>query len=264
MVERIGWEGLPAVLRDAVEDHTGQVTASEIIAEGLNCSVALALTTEHGRLFLKGVRDADAEAVASLRQEERINETVGSVSPAVRHRVHGGGWSCLAFAYIEGRHADLSPGTKDLRAVAVALRRMQEFGGPSAPVPRLADRFTPYLLPGEAEHLSGNALLHTDTNPHNIVISRNGDAYLVDWARAATGPAWVDPACTAVRLMENGQEPTAARAWLAGFRSWRHADPESVDAFVNVTCRHWTATVGERGARPSNARFRHLLGSSDG
>ncbi|RLU85027.1 aminoglycoside phosphotransferase [Streptomyces griseocarneus] len=261
MIERVDWEALPAGLRGAVEEQAGRVTASEVVAEGLNCAAALVLTTDQGeRLFLKGVRDSDAKAVAALDCEARINGVVREVCPTVHHRFRTGGWFCLAFAFIDGRHADLGPGTGDLAAVAVALRRMQTFGAGSFPAPPLADQFTSYLLPGEAELLSGTALLHTDTNPHNIMIG-NGDgvAHVVDWAMPATGPAWVDPACTAVRLMECGQSPADALSWLGTFTSWRHADPKSVEAFVHVTCRHWTARVGERGAEPSNARFRHLL-----
>ncbi|WP_171168745.1 phosphotransferase [Streptomyces sp. I05A-00742] len=256
------WQWIsPAISRNAVEGRAGRVIASESIAEGLSCTTALALTTERsGRLFFKGAREADAEAVAALDWEARVNETVLGVSPAIRHRFRGGGWSCLAFAYIEGRHADLSPGTKDLAAVTSALRRMQGLSNPALPTPRLADRFARYLLPGEAEHLSGPALLHTDTNPHNIMVSRKGTAYVVDWARAATGPAWLDPAWTAVRLMECGRAPADALAWLDGFASWRHADSRSVETFVNVTCRWWTTVVGEQAARRSNARFRYLLG----
>ncbi|MFF4406916.1 phosphotransferase [Streptomyces sp. NPDC001404] len=264
MIERVDWEELPAKLRSTVEEHAGRVISSEIVAEGLNCAAALVLTTERsGRLFFKGVREADVEAVAALNCEARINGVVKDVCPTVRHRFQVGGWSCLAFTFIDGRHADLGPGTSDLAAVASALQRMQAFDGSAFPAPPFADRFTSYLLPGEAEFLGGTALLHTDTNPHNMLIdNHNGSACIVDWAMPATGPAWVDPACTAVRLMECGQEPADALAWLDGFTSWRNADPKAIQAFVDVTCRHWTAAMGERAAKPSNTRFRHLLGFS--
>ncbi|MCC3768768.1 phosphotransferase [Streptomyces sp. UNOC14_S4] len=262
MVERVGWEELPAALRGAVEARTGRVTASRTVVDGLNCVAALVLDTERsGRLFFKGVREADAKAVAALGWEARVNEAVRGVGPLLLHRFRDGGWSCLAFAHIDGRHVDLGPGSNDLAAVSDALRRMQTFSASGLPAPPLADRYAAHLLPGDAECLSGTSLLHTDTNPHNIMIG-NGDgvAYIVDWAMPATGPAWVDAACTAVRLMECGQSPADALTWLGGFASWRHADPESVEAFVHVTCRDWTATIGERDAAPSNARFRHLLG----
>lgn len=66
------------------------------------------------------------------------------------------------------------------------------------PAPPLADQFTSYLLPGEAELLRGTASLHTDTNPHNIMIGNGGVAHVVD------------PACAAVRLRERGRSPAAA------------------------------------------------------
>ncbi|MBC2874171.1 MULTISPECIES: phosphotransferase [Streptomyces] len=260
MIERVGWDALPAALHNTVEAHTGRVLASEIVADGLNCTVALVLTTERGgHLFLKGVRDDQAKAVAALDCEARVNSTVRSVSPAIQHSFRSAGWGCLAFTYVAGRHADLSPGTSDLPAVTRALERMQAFSGSAVPVPSLADRFASYLLPGEAELLTGSALLHTDTNPHNILIAdHDGAAYVVDWAMPVAGPAWVDPACTAVRLMESGCAPADALEWLNGFTSWRNADPKSVAIFVDVTCRRWTAKLGHAAQR-SNARYRHLL-----
>lgn len=269
MSERVQWEELPSELRDAVEARTGTVITSETVAEGLNCSVALVIhTRNNGALFLKGVRTSDAAGMVGLRCEEQINETVVGISPVIRHRFELGGWLCLAFIYVDGRHADLSPGTKDLTAVALTMGRMQQLnlddlqrsGRSAATAPQFADRFVKFLKPGEAAALKGTNLLHTDANPHNIMIGEHGgDAYVVDWAMPAIGPAWVDPAYTAVRLMECGQAPSDALGWLGGFTSWRQADPKAVEVFVNVTCRHWTATVGEKGAEPSNARFRHLL-----
>lgn len=261
MSQRVQWEELPSELRDAVEARTGPVAASENVAEGLNCSAALIIhTRDNGPLFLKGVRTSDVAGTAGLRCEEEVSETVAGISPAVRHRFELDGWFCLAFAYVDGRPADFSPGTADLAAITLAMGRMQDLQTPPFIMPQLSDRYAKFLHSGEADTLKGPHLLHTDVNPHNIVISHDsGKAYLVDWAMPAIGPAWVDPAYMATWFMSYGQAPSDALDWLGGFTSWRQADPKAVEVFVNVTCRHLTATVGEQDAERSNARFRHLL-----
>ncbi|MGW2514245.1 phosphotransferase [Streptomyces scopuliridis] len=261
MTERVPWDQLPAGIRTAIEDKTGTVTASTPVAQGLNCTTAQIITTlGNGRLFLKGVRDTDADGAAALRWEEHLNDTVGGISPTIRHAVHADGWYCLLFVYVDGRNADLSPHSPDLDALAFTIRRMHRLRTPDLPIPRLADRFAGYLMPGEAEALAGEHLLHTDTNPHNIVISnRGGTAYIVDWARATVGPAWVDAAYTTVRLMEYGHGPASALGWLRGIPSWRSADPKSVEALVSATCRQWAARVGQTSAAASNERFQQLV-----
>ncbi|MFE6780522.1 phosphotransferase [Streptomyces sp. NPDC057702] len=263
MTERVRWADLPAALRRVIEERTGRVVRTEEVPEGLNCSLALALDTRCGEsLFLKGVRMTSHADRAGLLREQQVNSLVSElgVGPGILHSFEYGGWHCLAFAYVRGAHADLGPGSRDLAAVASTLQRVQQAPPPRFPLPRLADRFAEHLLPGEAEALAGEHLLHTDTNPHNLLIEEaTGAAYVVDWAMPALGPAWVDAAYTAVRLMECGHTPRAARAWLAAFAAWRAAEPTAVEVLVNVVCRHWIATVGPRDAEPSNARFRSLL-----
>ncbi|MFI1013364.1 phosphotransferase [Streptomyces sp. NPDC020965] len=263
-MSRVDWEELPAELRQAIELRTGRVVSARSVTAGLNASAALIITTAgNGRLFLKGVRDDDVAGATALRWESLLNRTVRGVGPTIRHTYRAGGWFCLAFILIEGRHADMGPRSEDLGAIAFTLRQMQKLRAPQTPVPRFAQRFTAHLKPGEAEKLAGSHLLHTDTNPHNIMIGdHGGTAYVIDWAMPAVGPSWIDPAYTAVRLMECGQTPADALAWLSGFPHWRRADPRAVEAFVNVICRHWTETVGERGASASNERFRQLLNFS--
>jgi hypothetical protein len=260
MTERVPWEELPADLRDTIEARTGPVTGSQTVTSGFNCSTALVITTRnHGRLFLKGVRTTDAAGVAGLRCEERINGVVGGIGPTIRHRFETAGWLCLAFVHIDGRHIDYTPGTGDLEPLTRTVRRLQHVRTPRTPVPQLADRFAGYLKPGEADALYGKHLLHTDTNPHNILISTGRHAYIVDWAMPVLGPAWVDAAYTATWLMTFGQPPADALAWLSGIPAWHQADPRAVEAFVNVTCREFTISVGEQDSAASNDRVRYLL-----
>ncbi|MFI1017548.1 phosphotransferase [Streptomyces sp. NPDC020965] len=261
MTERIEWEELPVEFRDAVEARTGPVRASESVTSGFNCSLALDVRTRgSGRLFLKGVRTSDDAGMAGLLCEDRINRTVSGISPTVRHRFEAAGWLALAFIHIDGRHADYSPGAQDMGALTLTMRRMEGLRSPGFPIPQLWERFTAYLKPGEAEKLAGGHLLHTDTNPHNILIGHHdGTAYIIDWAMPVMGPSWVDPAYAAVWMMQYGHSPTDALAWLSGFPPWQRADPRAVEAFVAVTCRRWTDHMGETDAAASNECFHQLL-----
>ncbi|WP_229868984.1 phosphotransferase family protein [Streptomyces inusitatus] len=247
-------------MRKEIEQCTGEVVGAESVAEGLNCSLALVLHTRgSGSLFLKGVRASAEAEVAGLLREEWINGLVDGVGPPIRHRFERGGWLCLAFAYVEGRHVDYGPGTRDRPALTRATRRLHRLPAPTFPVPRLSDRFAGHLSPGEADALKGSHLLHTDTNPHNVLIGRSGVAYIIDWAMPALGPAWIDAADIAVWLMAYGHTPEEAQAWLSRSPGWRQAESAAVEAFVSATCRNWTARVGETDAESQNTRVRRLL-----
>ncbi|MFI0940268.1 phosphotransferase [Streptomyces sp. NPDC021020] len=268
MDNRVGWDELPDELRGAVEARAGKVYSAQQVGAGLNSPAAFVVATARsGPLFFKGVRTEDPEGMRAMRTEERINNAVAGVSPSVRYSFTAAGWYCLAFAYLDGRHVDLTPGTQDLGALAFVINTMRRLAVDDAyvartglEIPRLADRLRGFLTEREAGLLDGPHLLHTDTNPHNILITRHGgNAHVVDWAMPALGPAWVDAANTAVRLMESGQPPTAALTWLDTTDAWRAAAPEAVAAYVQATCRQWSARVGETAARPNNARFSALL-----
>ncbi|MFD8545616.1 phosphotransferase [Streptomyces sp. NPDC059649] len=258
MTPRIDWPDLPAVARTAVEARTGAALAAEPIADGLTCAVAVRLVTGDGAFFVKGVPVEDGRGREAQRWEVTVSPLVGPASPVLRWQVVAGGWDLLVFDHVDGEHADLSrPSNRAL--VARVLRSVQGVAAPAG-VPSFAARFADVLDAEQLALLSGSALLHTDTNPHNLLTGA-GRAWLVDWAMTAAGPAWVDVAYTAVRLMEADVAAREALDWAAQFPSWRAADRVAVEAFVAGVCRQWESVVGAAGARRSNARFAALLGA---
>lgn len=258
---RITWEQLPQRTRRAVADRVGTVEVVRPVADGLTCRMAAVLATPEGRVFVKGVPLDDARGCAAQRMEATVNRTVSKVGvgPELRWHVTAGGWDLLGFDHIEGHHADLSATSADLAAVADVLDAGQELRAPEGRVPSFADRFVDVLDDDELALLQGEVLLHTDTNPHNLLVTTDR-AQVVDWAMPAAGPAWVDVAYAAVRLMEADCTAVEALEWAGRFESWKAADPRAVGAFVAGTCRSWARRVGDRDARSSNARFAALGG----
>ncbi|WP_438489536.1 phosphotransferase [Streptomyces sp. S186] len=259
MTPRIDWADLPAAARNAVEECSGTVLVVEPIADGLTCAMAARLVTGAGAFFVKGVPVEDGRGCAAQRWELAVNSQVRSASPALRWQVVADGWDLLVFDHVEGEHADLSrPSDREL--VAGVLRSVQGVTAPAG-VPSFADRFADVLDADQLSLLSGGSLLHTDTNPHNLLVGEER-CWIVDWAMPAAGPAWVDVAYTTVRLMEADVSAGEALDWSGQFSSWREADPAAVEAFVTGVCRQWEARVGVAGARPSNVRFAALLGAT--
>ncbi|MGW2223841.1 phosphotransferase [Streptomyces formicae] len=257
-MDRFDWGELPTAVRAAVEARTGPVASAVPVPDGITCRMAAVLSTPSGRVFVKGVPAGDAAGCAGQAWEVAINACVIGVGPALRWHVTAGGWDLLGFDCVDGRHADLSPGSADLPKVAELLAHEAVEAPPGLGVPPLADGFTAVLGPQERELLQGDALLHTDTNPHNLLITEDR-AFLVDWAMPARGPEWVDVAFTTVRLMEADTPADEALKWASQFSSWRTADLRVVEVFVAGSCRAWEGRVGVRAAGPSNARFAALL-----
>ncbi|GAB2715599.1 phosphotransferase [Kitasatospora kifunensis] len=258
MEPHVNWDELPEAVRTVVEKRVGKVVSARTVEDGITCRTALILSTVTDTLFLKGTPVSDRSSVEAQRMEADINAAVARVSPALRWEAVVDEWHLIAFDYVSGRHADLTPQTRDAAIVADTLRRVRSCRPPGGGlVPLLAERYRDTLGPGDYRALDGSSLLHTDTNPHNILIASQC-GYLVDWAMPAVGPAWVDAAQTAVRLMGYGWAPRDARAWLSGFPEWEHAGQATKAAFVRVVCDDATARFGSY-AEQENACFRALL-----
>lgn len=122
---RIGWNRVPADVRDAVCEHTGPVITAYTASEGLNSEIAVFLDTAAGPVFVKG-RPTGRPAVTQ-RREAVINPYVRHVAPRLLWRLETGSWDVLVFEHIDGRHADYTPGSDHaITLFALATCRMWE------------------------------------------------------------------------------------------------------------------------------------------
>lgn len=253
---RISWAELPAPARAAVEQHTGPALHVGDVEGGLNCAMAARIRTPHGDVFIKAV-PVGSKGARQQAHEAVVASWLPPVAPAVIAHTQAAGWDLIATTWINGRHPDLSPGSADLAPIADALAAATEQYPPAdARLPALVDQWAGHATPDEAQLLAGDHLVHADLHDENILV---GDrAWFVDWALSARGPAWIDVADMALRLVEDGHTADDALAWAARIPAWRDAAPAAVAAWVDVSCRHWEALMGPRDARHGVARWRSL------
>ncbi|MGH3857684.1 MAG: phosphotransferase family protein [Pseudonocardiaceae bacterium] len=233
---RTQWGELPGTVRRALESAAGPVRGVEPISAGLNCGIAALLHTTTQTVFIKGLR-SDHPRIATQRREAQINPYVAPIAPRLLWQLERDGWTILAFEHLNGRHADLTPGSTDLPKLAETLRRLGQIRCPDLPLRRLEDRWAGLVNDSALHLLAGDSLLHTDLNPYNILIGEQ--ARIVDWAWPTLGAAWVDPACAALWLIAEGHTPPAAEAWAAQIPSWTAASRHGIDAFTAASCRLW-------------------------
>jgi hypothetical protein len=247
-MDRTDWDDLPEGVRTAVEAHTGPVTHAKTASEGLNSALAAFLYTPSGTVFVKGLH-RDHRQVVSQQREAMIAPYVLAVSPRLLWQVEVDGWNVLGFEYIEGRHADYTPGSADLPKVIDAMRLLDTIPCPDLPLKRAEQRWVEHVDDAAAlELLAGDSLLHTDWNPVNVLIS-DGTARIIDWAWPTRGAGWVDPACLVVRLMAAGHTPREAEDWARQVPAWNTASTEAVDTFASAACRMW-AEIAEANPAP--------------
>ncbi|MFI1194166.1 hypothetical protein ACH4T9_13025 [Micromonospora sp. NPDC020750] len=228
------WDDLPDTARRAVVAHTGAVGQVIPAGAGATCSFAATLHTGSDLVFCKGLPVTDRLAW-TLRNEIRVNPHLPGIAPALRWQVEQDGWLLAGFEHVVGRHADLRPGSPDLPAVAAVLAGLAAAPPPAFPVRPFAARWEHLIDPA---HVDGRTLAHTDMSRRNWLVNPGG-ARLVDWATPALGPAWLDTAFTAVRLIRYGHTPAAAEQWAAQIPVWSTAPDGSLSAFAATLARVW-------------------------
>jgi hypothetical protein len=237
-MSRIPFEQLPADVRRAVADKTGAVHQAVTAPGGMNSGIASVLDTDSGPVFVKGI-PTDHPQVGAQHREAAVAPHLPSSCPRLFWHLELDGWSLLGYEVVEGRHADYAPGSPDLPLVEAALTELQGIAAPAdVEIKQAVDRWAEYTPPGTLQHFDGDALLHTDFAPDNVLIT-GGRARLVDWAWPTRGAAWIDPGALALRLMDAGHTVETAVAFADRFPSWRRAAPEALTAFGTATASLW-------------------------
>lgn len=245
-MSRVPFEQLPAEVRQSVADKTGAVHQAATVSGGMNSGIASVLDTDSGSVFVKGI-PADHPQVRAQRREAAVAPHLPPSCPRLYWHLEVDGWSLLGYEVVDGRHADYTPGSPDLPLVEAALAELQGITAPAdVEIKDAVDRWAEYALPGTLQHFDGDALLHTDYAPDNVLIT-GGRARLVDWAWPTRGAAWIDPGALALRLMDAGHPVDAAVAFAGRFPSWRSAVPEALAAFGAATAALWREIAEEDG-----------------
>jgi hypothetical protein len=253
-LERSDWNDLSQAVRDLVQTHTGPIRAARTLSAGLNSHLAAVLDTIDGPLFVKGVR-TDHPGVVRQHREAMINPHVQPLAPQLRWQAEGAGWNLLVFTYIAGaKHADYSPGSADLPAVVQVVNQLQQIRCPDLPVKRAEQRWAAYVDDDtDLGLLAGTALLHTDFNPLNVLLTADG-TWIIDWAWPTRGAAFIDPACFLLRLMLGGHTAAEAEVWAAQFPSWGKTPREAINVFA-IACARLYDEIAREDPQPWKKRF---------
>jgi Ser/Thr protein kinase RdoA (MazF antagonist) len=246
---RIDWSDLPAEVRDAISAKTGPISTVVPAPSGNHADIASTLHTRDGQVFVKAARksaDRDGPEVLSLRREAAIVPFVPEFAPRLRWTVEAGEWLALGFDHITGRAADFSPGSCDLETLAKTIHALQST--PCPDVVRMVVERRWQSAADDVTPLAGGALLHTDLNEDNFLINDEGRSYLVDWAFAARGAAFVELGLLIPWLLKAGHTPEQADRWIAQFPSWADADPEQIDLISEAFAAKWRANSETRTA----------------
>ncbi|GAA3743073.1 hypothetical protein HDA32_003196 [Spinactinospora alkalitolerans] len=248
-VQRRQWADLPDKVRAAVVEHTGPVTKVKAARGGLNSGIAATVHSLDGAVFVKGLPLGHPQAWTQDR-EAAIAPHLAEAAPRLLWQIRVGGWNLLGWEHVEGRHADYTPGSPDLPAVADALALLGKAACPGDVPVKTVERWRDYVdAPSDLDRLDGDALLHTDPNSSNVLVGDGGRTLLVDWAWPTRAAAWVDAACWVVWLITADHTPAEAEQHAATVPAWQQGDDDALAVFARVQSRLW-AGIAEADPNP--------------
>ncbi|WP_160573760.1 phosphotransferase [Actinomadura physcomitrii] len=132
--------------------------------------------------------------------------------------MEAGGWLVLAFEHVQARHADCTPGSRDLDVLAKIIDSLQTHPLPDVLERKRVERRWEsicYMSP-----LAGDTLLHADLNPANVLLRDDNTAHVVDWTFTGRGAAFLEMALLIPWLLKAGHTPAEAEHWTSRFAAW--------------------------------------------
>lgn len=237
-MDRIDWHDLPAETRAAVERHAGSIDRAEAAPHGVMSRLACTIWTRTGQAFVKGTHEDDPQAWV-YRHEARVTRYAPH-APRILWDVSVGGWQLYGYEYIEGRYPDLRPESDDLAALVHTLTVVSQSPWPDSLRKKpLHTRWAEFLPEETPSGLQGRALAHTDMSPHNMLMTKAGELFLLDWALACPAPAWADTALAIPRLISAGHTPQQAETIARQVPAYRTAAPGVLTMFARTVYTAW-------------------------
>lgn len=233
-------------IQELLRAHVGEVRSLRRTTYGFSSDLTALAECEQGSFFVKAMRNTAGGRRDSLLRERDVNPYVGEMAPRLRWQVADEAWVVLGFEAVEGRVAEIGPGSADLGAIVELVAAVGALELPEVARDWQETRWAAYADdPGDAELFRGDTLLHTDVNADNVLVGE-GRAWLVDWAWPTRGAGFIDPACLVLQLIAAGHTAEAAESWAARCPAWGAAEPRAVDAFVRASVRMCRAFAERR------------------
>lgn len=273
------------MVRAEVERRAGVFLNESPAPAGRHSEFSATLTTTAGRVFVKGITTGNS-GVRAHRHEAAVNSRLPDLAPRLPWLVEAGGWLLLGYEHVDGRHADLSPGSSDLPLLADALSELAD--RPAGDAPDLAAQWARLAAWRRLRHdppadlhpwsrtnldhfvewerravaaIGGDRLAHTDLHSLDILVGER--IRIVDWAWSRASVPWLDAGFLLIRLVDAGQ----AELWTAGSAAWTAATENDRTAFGVAVLGIWeflqrTEPLPHRERLTDAARrwVRHRLG----
>jgi hypothetical protein len=258
---RLEWRFLPPALRDRVGQRLGSpVVSAETRNRGFTPGFASVLTCEDGsRHFVKAASTrAQSMFATAYREEARKLAELPEAVPAPRLRwVLDDEWVVIGIEYVDSRQPDRPWRADDLDACLDALESVARELTPPPETLALgtaADELGPFfehwpdvrrLYPelahlDDAEELAsaygdvvgGVTVVHTDVRDDNVLIDRDGRAWLCDWNWPVVGAPWLDSLFLLIGPRGDGLDVEAVIATRPLLRDVPRDDVDCVIALV--------------------------------
>ncbi|MFI6662279.1 hypothetical protein ACIBL8_42985 [Streptomyces sp. NPDC050523] len=125
------------------------------------------------------------------------------------------------------------------------MTRLADVPAPALELKSMPNRFRSFVDdPADLSWFAGDSLLHTEWNPHNVLVS--GDrALFVAWGWASTGAAWIDPALWLLWLVAHGHTCDQAENAAAAHPAWELAPVEGLHALARAQRRLWDSIAAQ-------------------